>query len=89
MTSGVMSARDQIHTSFTKYQRNTRPLKIWLFNQKHSLRKEIAHKIASHVKASKKDVIKNFPLYKIILKNNNLITTKLKLTDEELYYISN
>jgi len=89
MTSGVMSARSHIHTSFNKYQRNTRPLKIWLFNQKNSLRKGIAQKIASYVKASTRDVTKNFSLYKIILKKSSLIIDKLKLTDEEIYYLNN
>ena len=88
MSSGINNSKLYSDNLPTRYKRNSRILKIWIHNQKYGLKKEIAKKLAPHIKTSTKSIIKSFPIYKKILKNTN-IAKRIKLTDEEIFFVYN
>ena len=86
MSGGVSIAKSQSKTSFTKYKRTTRPLKIWMANMRNLKRKQIAEKMSRIVHLSSAEIAKNFGLYKHIVKQKS-VTQELKLTDEEIAFL--
>jgi replication factor C large subunit len=89
LTAGVASAKDAPYPGEGKYEQTTRILKIWRANITYGLRKSIAEKIAERTHCSKKEVIKNFEMYKMSFKQNSKnIEKELKLDEEELAFMS-
>jgi replication factor C large subunit len=88
LSAGINACKKLSNPNFTKYTRTSRLLKIWIHNQKHSIRKDIAAKIALKTHTSKADVVKNFPLHKHILRNNIKARKELKLSTEEISYLN-
>ncbi len=76
-----------LQTSFTKYERPSRILKIWLNNQKFLKKKSIAKKYARFTHCSTKRALSEFPLIKPILKNQN-VQKSLKLSEEEIDFLN-
>jgi len=87
MSAGITKAKSTYYPSFTKYERTTRLLKIWMANRRNALKKEIAEKIAKHTHTSKKDAINNFSYYKHILKNEKTIK-ELRLNQEQINFLN-
>lgn len=88
LTAGIATSKKQARIGFTAYKRPTRILKIWLSNQRNAKKKTIAAKIASATHTSSKRVLKDFYFYRIILKNNNDIIKKLRLSADEREFIA-
>ena len=72
---------------FTKYERPTRILKIWLNNQKTVKKKSIAKKYAKLVHVGEKRALHEFPIIKNIIKSNEKIQDELKLSEDEIGYL--
>ena len=84
--AGIAGVKKYNRTGFTKYQKPTRILKIWLQNQRARKKKSISQKYAKHVHISTKLAMKDFLLIRQILKNPS-IRDELKLMDEEREYL--
>ena len=65
-SAGISYAKDKPKTSFTKYERPQRILKIWLNNTKMAKKKTISQKYARFVHCSTKRAMRDFPLIKKI-----------------------
>lgn len=82
------SKKTELPPSFTKYEPPKRILKIWLSNQKMEKKKTIAKKYARLVHCSTKRALNEFPMVKIIIKNNLEIYSQLKLSEEEVDFLN-
>lgn len=76
---GVGLSKSTTNTKFIKYERSSRPLKIWMSRRKYAKRESISKKIASRTHWSSKEVIKNFGFYRSMARNSE---TFRKLVDE-------
>tara|TARA_Y100000310_G_C20692579_1_gene823301 strand:+ start:992 stop:2161 length:1170 start_codon:yes stop_codon:yes gene_type:complete len=73
MSVGVALSKTEGKRGFTMYKRSTRPLKIWMNNQKNLKRKSIAEKSSVKLHVSKKDFIKNdLPYLKLMCRNGKV-----------------
>ncbi|MDP4039971.1 MAG: replication factor C large subunit [Candidatus Pacearchaeota archaeon] len=86
-SAGISYAKEKPKTGFTKYERPSRILKIWLNNQKTAKKKTIAQKYAKHVHCSTKRAMRDFPIIKQILQSSPKTQTALKLTGEEIDFL--
>ncbi len=86
MTAGVSLARSEKNPSIVNYKRSMVGLFIWQANMKFAKRKTIAEKLAHIVHKSPKYIIKNFPIYKNILKDREL-QQQLKLDEEQVEWL--
>ena len=86
-SAGISYAKDKPKTGFTKYERPTRILKIWLNNTKTAKKKTISQKYARYVHCSTKRAMRDFPLIKNIITSNPAIIKNLNLSDEEIEFI--
>lgn len=87
-SAGISYAKKFPKSGFTKYERPKRVLKIWLSNQKNAKKKTISQKYARYAHCSAKRALKEFPLIKQILKNSPNIQTQIKLTGEEIDFLT-
>ncbi len=86
-SAGVSYAKSAALQGFTKYEPPKRILKIWQHNQKMEKKKTIAKKIAKVVHCATSRVMREFSLFKAILKNP-AIRHQLKLgKDEEAFLV--
>jgi len=86
LSYGIASAKDGIKRGFTNYKKPERILKIWLNNQRTAKKVSIAKKYADYVHIGNKRAMFEFPLLRLILKNEN-IRKELKLEKEEEEYL--
>ncbi len=86
-SAGISHAKDKAKSSFTKYERPSRILKIWLNNQKMAKKKTIAQKYARYVHCSTARAMSDFPLIKRIISQNSNTLKNLQLSDEEVEFI--
>ncbi len=86
-SAGISHAKSRAKSSFTKYERPTRILKIWLNNQKMAKKKTIAQKYARYVHCSTARAMSDFPLIKRIVSQTPSTIKHLQLTDEEVDFI--
>jgi replication factor C large subunit len=84
---GVSSSKKGKKEGFFKYTKPERILKIWLNNQKFAKRKSIATKYAEKVHIGAKRALREWPEIKAIIKNPS-VQKELKLTEEEIEYVS-
>jgi len=86
LSAGVSSSsRNKDPRSFTKYQKPTRILKIWMANRKNAQKKSIAIKYANYCHISKKRALKEFFTIALILDENTI--RKLDLSDQEKLFL--
>jgi replication factor C large subunit len=86
MSIGVALAKDESKKGFTMYKRSSRPLKIWMNNQKNSKRKTIVEKLSKKFHNSKKGFIKeDLPYLKVMAKKEKL--PDFKLSEEEIEWL--
>ncbi len=88
LSYAISTAKSKQKPGFTAYKRPERILKIWLNNMKTLKKKSICMKYAPLVHISKKRAMKDFPVIKQILKSNPKIHRELKLSNEEIEYIT-
>lgn len=87
LTAGVSSVKKfKNPNSFTKYEKPTRILKIWMANQKNARKKTIAAKYAEYAHMSKKHALKEFFIIALTL-NDNKTLNRLQLTDGEKEFL--
>ena len=87
LSAGVSCIGKQKNPSgFTKYEKPTRILKIWMANQKNAKKKSIAAKYAEYVHTSKKRALREFFMTALIL--DNKMMGKLDLTDQEKEFLT-
>ena len=88
LSAGISASTKLKYNKFTKYQKPSRILKIWLSNQKNAKKKSIEIKYAKLTHMSKKKVSKEAFLIPFILSNINQKTKeKLDLDEKETKYI--
>lgn len=86
LTAGISSASAMKNPGdFTKYERPTRILKIWMANQKNAKKKSIAAKYAEYTHTSKKRALKDFFMIAMILDDD--AARKLNLSDQEKEFL--
>ncbi len=86
-SAGISYAKDKPKSSFTKYERPQRILKIWLNNTKMAKKKTISQKYARYVHCSTKRAMRDFPLIKKIISQNPETIRNLQLSDEEVDFL--
>ncbi len=86
LSTGISSAKkEKTGFGFTKYERPTRILKIWMANQKNAKKKSIAVKYAEYAHISKKRALQEFFNIALILDDN--LARKLALSEQEKEFI--
>lgn len=88
LSYGISSAKQQEKAGFSAYKRPSRILKIWLNNQRTAKKKSIAQKYASFVHIGSKRALSEYPTIKQIINSNPQIAKELKLTEDEIEYVS-
>jgi len=86
LSYGISAAKRDIKTGFTKYNKPTRILKIWLHNQKIKHKKSIAIKYAKYSHISQRRAMQDFDILRPILKDPE-ISKELKLEKQEIEYL--
>ncbi|MBI3334780.1 replication factor C large subunit [Candidatus Pacearchaeota archaeon] len=86
-SAGISYAKTSPLPGFTKYEAPKRILKIWMNNQRIEKKKTIAKKYAHLVHCSTRRALNDFPLLKLILKNE-AIKKQMKLSEEEVQYLA-
>jgi len=87
LSAGISLSKKSPKTGFTKYQKPTRILKIWIANNQNKNKKTIVSKYARMIHCSKKKAMKEFYLIKHLLKDEGL-QRKLDLSEQEIAYVS-
>jgi len=87
LTAGISAAKKfKNPEQFTKYDRPTRVLKIWMANQKNARKKSIAIKYAELTHISKKKAMRDFFMIALILDDN--LAKKMDLSDAEKEFLT-
>ena len=86
-SAGISYAKDKPKSSFTKYERPQRILKIWLSNRIGTKKKTISQKYARFVHCSTKRAMQDFQIIKKIIVSKPEIAINLNLSDEEMEFI--
>tara|TARA_Y100000310_G_C20695767_1_gene825596 strand:- start:1646 stop:2845 length:1200 start_codon:yes stop_codon:yes gene_type:complete len=84
--AGIAGVKQYNRAGFTKYQKPTRILKIWLKNQRTGKQKTICQKFAKHTHISTKQAMKDWLMIRMLLQANG-IRKKLKLSEEEISHL--
>lgn len=87
-SAGIAYAKPQATKKFIKYERPKRILKIWLNNQKNAKKKTIASKYARYAHCSAKRALKEFPTLRLIMKDSPEMHSLLKLTEDEIAFLT-
>lgn len=85
-SAGISYAKKTPLAGFTKYEKPSRILKIYLTNQRYAKKKTIAKKYAHYVHCSSKEVLRDFELIKPIIKQED-VQNKLKFSEEEVAFV--
>ena len=86
LSAGISTSKKTVKTGFTKYNKPSRILKIWMNNQKSKHKKTIISKYAHKVHCSTKKAAKEFHIIKGILKNPN-IQKEFDFNEQEIAYM--
>ena len=86
LSAGIALSKKAPKLGFTKYQKPTRILKIWLANNQNKNKNTIVSKYAHKTHCSKKKAMKEFHFIKYILKDEK-IQKKLDLSEQEIDYL--
>jgi len=87
MNFGVSVSKNGIKGGFTRYEKPTRILKMWMNNQRTLKKKSVAEKYARKVHIGKKRALSEFPSIKLIINSDLRISKELRLDQEELEYL--
>jgi replication factor C large subunit len=87
LSAGVATAsKYKNQNSFTKYDKPTRILKIWMSNQRNAKKKSIAAKYAEYAHISKKRALREFFMISLTLNHYKLLD-KLQLSEQEREFL--
>ena len=86
LSYAISASKKENKTDFTSYKKPTRILKIWMNNQKTAMKKTIAQKYSKYTHIGQKRAMRDFPIIKQILKNDEA-RKELKLNDDELDFL--
>lgn len=86
-SAGISYAKDKPKSSFTKYERPQRILKIWLNNRIMGKKKTISQKYARFVHCSTNRAMQDFQIIKKIISSKPEIAKNLNLSEEELEFV--
>lgn len=86
LSAGISSSKKYQKKGFVSYKRPERVLKIWIKNQNDKHKKTISEKYASYCHVSIKRAMREFPIIKMILKNEN-IRKELRLEEDEIAFL--
>jgi replication factor C large subunit len=89
LSYGISASKKYPKKTFTKYNKPTRILKIWMNNQRSIRKKSISEKYSKYAHIGEKRAMNEFPLIKQIINSNPAIGKELKLTQEEFEYLKN
>jgi len=87
LSYGIAASKKYPKKTFTKYNKPTRILKIWMSNQRSIRKKSISEKYAKLAHIGEKRAMNEFPILKQIISSNPAIGKELKLTPEEFEYL--
>ncbi len=87
LSYGISASKKYPKKDFTKYNKPTRILKIWMSNQRSLKKKSISGKYSKLAHIGEKRAMHEFPIIKQIINSNPLIGKELKLTSEEFEYL--
>jgi len=89
LSYGISAAKktDIPKESFTKYNKPSRILKIWMHNQRTLQKKSISQKYSKLVHVGEKRAMHEFPIIKNIIISNPKIQEELRLNEDELAYL--
>ncbi len=86
LSSGVALAKHENKKGQVVYKRSSRPLRIWMSNQRNAKGKVISEKLAAKTHTSKKGFFKeDLPYLKLMARHNKL--PELKLDEEEIEWL--
>tara|TARA_Y100000310_G_scaffold69970_2_gene65498 strand:+ start:6557 stop:7756 length:1200 start_codon:yes stop_codon:yes gene_type:complete len=86
LSAGISLSKKAPKGGFTKYQKPTRILKIWMANNQNKNKKTIVSKYAKAIHCSKKKAMREFHLVKHLFKDESL-QKKLDFSEQEIEYI--
>ena len=66
LMAGISLAKDKVNNKFTNYSRNSRILKIWIYNQKNVKKKEFVNNLAPNLHMSSKKLLHEMPYMKFL-----------------------
>ncbi len=90
LSAGISAATKLKYQKFTKYQKPSRILKIWLSNQKNVKKNSIILKYSKFTHMSKKKAAREYFLLPFVLKDiDEASIKKMDLNDKELEYLKN
>ncbi|MAH51653.1 hypothetical protein CMI37_37900 [Candidatus Pacearchaeota archaeon] len=84
--AGIAGVKSYNRAGFTKYQKPTRILKIWLKNQRTAKQKTICQKFAKYTHISTKQAMKDWLMLRLLLRDHG-IRERLKLSEDEIGYL--
>lgn len=89
MSAGVAVSKQNSKRQFLRYQRSSRPLTMWIMNNKYAKRKSIASKLALYTHSSSRSAVDNlFYIKKMFEKKEcNHIIKELNLNEEEVEWL--
>ncbi len=88
LSYAISASKKYPKKNFTKYNKPTRILKIWMSNQRSLRKKSISEKYAKLAHIGEKRAMHEFPILKQIINSNPIIGKELKLTPEETEYLA-
>jgi len=88
MSAGVGLSKEEKKNGHINYSRNSRILKMWIWNNKNSKKKSISNKIAKYAHLSTRRIMKDFYFYGSFLKNEDFVKT-IGLNEDEMEWVRN
>jgi replication factor C large subunit len=86
LSYAISASKKEKKAGFTSYKKPARILKIWMNNKENSMKKTISQKFAKYTHIGEKRAMKDFPILKNIIKNQDAIK-ELRLNDNEIAYL--
>lgn len=89
LTAGIAVAKDEKYPGAPKLKQSSRPLMIWMANNRNAKRKAIAAKLAEATHTSAREAYQQVPYIKAMFAKSDAIAIQLGLTDEEVAWLRN
>jgi len=82
LSAGIALAKDEKYSGFTKYRKSTKPLRIWISNNKLAKKKSIAAKVAEKTHTSQREAMQStVPFLKVAFKNKTFAQDAIDFYD--------
>jgi replication factor C large subunit len=86
LSYAISAAKKEKKPGFTSYKKPGRILKMWMNNQKTAAKKTIAKKYSKYAHIGEKRAMKEFPIIRYILKDDDA-RKELKLSEQEIEFL--